>query len=51
VRFVKTATTGGYDRALADEYSIAGVSELETIWKSQAGQQTTALEELACQGK
>jgi hypothetical protein len=51
VRFVKTATTGGYDRALADEYAIAGVGELERIWKSQARQQTTALEELACQGK
>ena len=51
VRFVKAATTCGYDRALADEYAIAGVAELEGLWKSQAKEQITSLEELTCQGK
>ncbi len=36
VRFVKAATKSGYDRALRDEYSIAGVAQLEQLWKADA---------------
>jgi hypothetical protein len=36
VRFVKTAMEQGYDRALNEHYSIAGVAELESLWKRRA---------------
>jgi hypothetical protein len=51
VRFVKKSRTLGYDRALAEEYSITGVSELEQLWRSQAMRQLTLVDDEALPGQ
>jgi hypothetical protein len=51
VRFVKKAQAGSYDLALAAEYSIDGVAELERLWKSQVPLQVTLLEEPTSAGQ
>jgi hypothetical protein len=51
VRFVKSARTNGYDRALNEEYSIADVAQLERLWRPQATRQLTARDEQTCRGK